>query len=287
MGKIKFEITDDKFLKQPNASHELSILVGMDSFAYMVTDADSFVLTLKDFSYDIAVQKPADLEKQIRQIFTEENYLSTAPKNVKIGFLNAKSTLIPDRLFNNKEQKTYLSQVAEVEDSESIKMDQLTQLAAKNIYALDRQVLNLILRQFPEASLKHISTSLLNSFRQLSTNSKEKMHQLFIHVRATEVYTFLYEGSDLKFANSFPYQSTRDFIYFILMIYDQFKLETERNPVYLSGQLLEDSEMFRLLYRYINLVEFVQPPAQFKYGSTWGTYPKYFYYDLFSLAQSN
>lgn len=286
MGKIKFEITDDKLLKQPKASQELSILIGMDSFTYMVSDADQFILTLKDFSYGTAILKPTDLEKQVKTIFAEENYFNAAPKKVKIAFLNAKSTLVPDRLFNGAEEKTYLSQVTALEDNDQIKTDQLTQVEAKNVYALDRQLLNLSLQQFPGASICHISTALLNGFQQVAAK-REKTHQLFLHVRTTEVYTFLFEGGNLKFSNSFPYQSTRDFIYYILMIYDQFKLETERNPVYLSGQLLKDSDVYRLLFRYINNIEFVDPPANYKYGANWGTYPKYFYFDVLSLTYCN
>ena len=273
-------------MKQPLASHELSILIGMDSFAYMVTDADHLILTLKDLSYDSVIQKPTDLEKQIKTILAEEQFLGRAPKKVKIGFLNAKSTLVPDRLFNDQEQKTYLTQVTDLEEHEAVKTDQLDQIAAKNVYALDRQLLNLTTKQFPDASVYHISTALLNSFRNLAA-ANEKATQLYLHIRSTEVFTFLFEGKELKFANSFPYQSTRDFIYYILMIYDQFKLETDAHPIYLSGQLLKNSEVYRLLFRYINKVHFVEPPSIFKYGSNWGTYPKYFYFDLFSLAHCN
>ena len=92
MGKIKFEITDDKLLKQPLASQELSILIGMDSFTYMVSDTDQSILALKDFSYGSPIHKAADLEKQVKTIFAEEKYLSEAPKKVKIAFLNSKSS---------------------------------------------------------------------------------------------------------------------------------------------------------------------------------------------------
>ena len=282
MGKLKFEISDDKFIRKPSASHELSILIGMDSFAYMVSDTNEQVLTVKDYSYNTKVNHSSDLESQIQQVINQDTFLKTSHPNIRVGFLDAKSALVPIRLYNETEQKTYLKQLTDLDSQHSVLVDTLEQFSLKNVYAVYKSLYEFSIKQFPGAKTFHITTSLLHRFSYMA--SKKEGHNLFIHVRSGEVFTYLFEGSELKFANSFPYQSTRDFIYFILMIFDQFDLEPEKIPVFLSGQLLQDSEVYRLLFRYIKKLEFVNPPAYFQYGQKWGSYPKYFYFDLFSLV---
>ena len=282
MGKIKFEIADDKFIRKPSASHELSILVGMDSFAYMVTDTNQAVLTVKDCSYDSTVLNSADLEKQIQLILDQDKFLKSSHPNIRLGFLNAKSALVPTRLYNENEQKTYLRQLTDIDENYRVLVDDLEQFSAKNVYAVYKSFHNFSMKNFPGVKTFHVNTALLMGFRYLAT--QKEGHNLYIHVRSGEVFVYLFEGNDLKFSNSFNYESSRDFIYYILMIFDQFDLNPKDIPVFLSGQLLQDSEVFRLLYRYVKNTSFVEPPAYFRYSSNWGNYPKYFYFDLFSLT---
>ncbi len=51
MGKIDLEIFEDKFLKKYTAQYELSILLGVDSLCYAVSDSSGNLLGLRKYSY--------------------------------------------------------------------------------------------------------------------------------------------------------------------------------------------------------------------------------------------
>ena len=98
------------------------------------------------------------------------------------------------------------------------------------------------------------------------------------------MYVFVFEDKGLLFSNAFPYQSAKDFIYFLLLPYQQFGLKPGKTPVYLSGQLVEDSEIYREALRYLKGPRFVEPPAFFHLGSRINQEPRHFYFDLLGLS---
>ena len=130
MGKVKFEISNDKFIRKPSASHQLSILIGMDSFTYMVSDTNQEILAVKDFSYNSSIQNGRDLEKNIEELFQQDNFLKSSHQNIRLGFINSKSALVPSRLYNEVEQRTYLSHLTDIDDKSSILVDHLESFSA-------------------------------------------------------------------------------------------------------------------------------------------------------------
>ena len=68
-----------------------------------------------------------------------------------------------------------------------------------------------------------------------------------------------------------------------MLVFNQFDLTVEETPVFLSGQLMEDSEIYRLLVRYVKKLQFLDPPAFFQYGTKLAHHPKYLYFDLLCL----
>ena len=77
--------------------------------------------------------------------------------------------------------------------------------------------------------------------------------------------------------------SSQDFAYFILNVYEQFKLSAETTPLSISGSLTEDSDLFKVIYRYIRYIGFVNTPSYFRFGQQFTGIPQHFYFDLFSI----
>ena len=93
----------------------------------------------------------------------------------------------------------------------------------------------------------------------------------------------LLEGKNLIFSNSYSYQTSQDFIYHVLLVYNQFNLEPNDIPIHVSGQVIKDSEIFRMLYRYIRRTEIIAAPPTFVFGKKYEKIPDHFYFDLYSL----
>jgi hypothetical protein len=66
-------------------------------------------------------------------------------------------------------------------------------------------------------------------------------------------------------------------------VYEQFKLNPESIPLSISGNMTEDSDIFKYIYRYIRLVSFISAPSYFRLGQEFTGVPQHFYFDLFSI----
>lgn len=92
------------------------------------------------------------------------------------------------------------------------------------------------------------------------------------------------DGLNLLFFNAFRYESAKDFVYYALLAYDQCSLNPATQPAYLSGPLLEDSEIYRMAGRYIKQLIFVDPSAYFQFAGPFKEQPGYLHFDLLSLS---
>jgi hypothetical protein len=69
-----------------------------------------------------------------------------------------------------------------------------------------------------------------------------------------------------------------------MLVFEQAVLSAESTPVYLSGQLVEASEIYRLLSRYLPLMEFMDSRAIFRFDLENDREVAYQYFDLLSLS---
>ena len=86
----------------------------------------------------------------------------------------------------------------------------------------------------------------------------------------------------LTFYNTFAYQTAEDFIYYLLFVFEQLKLNPETANVELLGELEKSSAVYQLLYKYIRNIKFGARPDAFDYSFKITSLPKQYYYSLFS-----
>lgn len=273
MGKIIFDILEDDFNRKSSPVYELSILTGIDSFTYMVSDGQQNILALREHLLEDA--QVQELEETI----AGDRMLSLSYRNCRIIWSGPVSTLVPTRLFNPADRESLLEHLTELPDDMAVKYDQISQLNATNVYGISAPRLDVLNKKFPGARLFHLHSALYWGYRKFA--GQQGGMQIFLHVRQGYCSLLLFEGPNLLIANRYDFQAGKDLLYFVLLIFDQFKLSQENTPVFLSGKLLDQSEIYQLLIRYIRKVQFLQPPAFFQFGPKLNQKKHYLYFDLF------
>lgn len=280
---IRQEITEDSFNKKLSSSYELSILSGMDSFTYIINDAQKNILALRDYAFSTQALSPRQWKEEVQSIFAEDKLLGLHYFRTKLGLFHHKSTLIPNRLFNPAEQQTYLEHLTDNQPGSTINIDHLDKLPAKHLYYVEGTQKDFFHLLLPNAKVFHASSAIFQALK--STSNLYSSICLFAYIRSGELQILLFKDQDLQFFNTFQYQSAKDFIYFILLVFDQFKLSPESTPIHLLGQLIKDSEVYRLLKQYVHYIDFVEPPSGIQLGPKLRRLPGYFYFDLFSVLK--
>ena len=279
MGRINQDIVEYSFSPKLSALYNLNVLLGANSVYYTVSDAEQRILVLKSFHND--EKKNSSVEVLLKDVFFEDPILNAVYKSVKVGFSTPHQTLVPRKFYLETEKPLYLKNLT-VEDSlNAINSDRIDALDIVNVYAAEKSLIGLVQAVFPKGEYFHNTTSLLLGYSRTAKHSP--MPQVFANIRDNTVQIFFFTQQKPVFVNVFPFKTSQDIIYFILLVYEQFKLNPDETPLVLSGTVTQDSDIYKYIYRYIRHVNFVSIPTPLYLGQQFTGVPHHFYFDLFSL----
>ncbi len=281
MGTVNFEIVESNFVKKYTDTYDLSILVGMDRFSFLVSDPQQNILLLRSYAFASGITGLDKLSDSLKEIYISDELLKQSYQTVRIGILDQRSTLVPSDLFDPEQKEVYLKNVVENIEDDTINFDALKPLGMVNLYATNTDFINQLYGYFPNAKINNAGSSLILGHRKIAENRTGR--QICLNVRQGLLQISLFDNKELLFYNSFIYESSQDFIYYVMLVFDQFQLKPEGNTVHISGQIVQDSEIYHLLFRYIRHLEMMPIPDYYKLGAKGSKMEDYQYFDLFSL----
>ncbi len=243
----------------------------MGSFSYMVSDQQFQVQAFK--AYDLP-DTPHIESEALERIIRNDRELTRAYAEVRIAYFHPAFTLVPNRLYRNADKNTYLEELTPLAAHQTVRTDKLHKLEAHNVYAVDRAVEQFADRYFTGRPFRHLASVLIDRVPEFSRP------QLLVHSRDNRLLLLLFIDGHLQIANSFSFQSAKDFLYYILLLYQQFQLDRAGTHVQLSGEIQTDSEIYRLLDRYLDNLSPAPAPDKFQFGKRLKSHDPYFYYDL-------
>lgn len=260
---ISIDIYEDTFVKNAVSSYNLSVLVGTDRFSFMAFDQDQQKVQLLK-SYQFHAEKKQAIKTIVHEIYSQDSLLNNGFHQTSIAIVNEKNSLIPSRLYEENQENTYLRRLIDLPEEDVLLVNEIAELDIRNVFSIDTGLKNILHSYFPNAQLFHVSTLFIKGARELSKHRAG--FQIYLNVIGRNFQIVLFENQDLVFSNIFSYKSANDFVYFLMLIFDQFKLKPEAIPLYLCGQITEDSEIYKLIYRYIRHIHFISLPHFLNFG---------------------
>ena len=279
MGRINQEIVEYGFSAKSTLSYEASILVGADSIYYMVNDAQLNVLALKTYHFD--ARKNLSKGDALKEVFFEDLLLKEKFRTTKIVFTTPHFTLVPAKFYVPNIQRTYFKNLTDLDESTVFGTDYIKSIDAQNVYIADKSLMTQLTNFFPEAKTFHCFTTLIQGFQKIS-ELRDGL-QVFLNIRDGQAQVCFFDGKELVLANAYPFVVPQDLIYYLLMVYEQFKLNPESIPLSVTGSITEDSEIYKYLFRYVRNVSFVPAPQYFRFGNQFIGIPQHFYFDLYCM----
>lgn len=250
----------------------------MGSFDYAVLDGQQAILALRSYALDQALDT-ASLKALVGQDYS----LRSPYRNIRVGYASPEQALLPARLYEPAQKRAYLEQTARLPEGHSFRADELSGFEARLVYSLPSGLEDQLRSTFAGCRLFHLGTALAEGQRKLGRGAGQGQ-AVFLHLRGGFVFVSVLDGLNLLFFNAFRYESAKDFVYYALLAYDQCSLNPATQPAYLSGPLLEDSEIYRMAGRYIKQLIFVDPSAYFQFAGPFKEQPGYLHFDLLSLS---
>jgi len=279
LGRLKTTIIDELFSQKNANKYELSILIGVDSFLYLVFNQQRHILLLKE--YILGAENSLQGER-ILKLFDEDRLLKLPYVTVKVAFLGRKQIFVPNRLYHPDQKRIYLNHVASLSVSEVVKSDDLSLLRAQNIYSTDRAVLNLMQQMYPRAKYYHSTSALYLGYRQHCEQGKGNV---FINIRDQYLQLFFFQERELLYSNAFQIENADDLVYYTMMLFQQFNLSGATQKVQVTGDFPENSDYHRTLSRYVKQIYAITEFPNYQHSEvTRNQLSNHTFFDLLSIS---
>ncbi len=278
-------VLDDAFTPDQSTSAHLYISFGAHRIRIGVLDAqrNKFV-ALEDYE----AERPATVEHAIAalQDLSGSNALLQPRQwqQVRVGIKNQQFTLIPETLFDFNARAEYLKLNAVVEPGrELVHHHEHPRLELMNVFTVPAALQAWLAPQFNASPVEfvHQTSALMEGFLHMAERSARP--QLYIYVDKNYITLVVLQGLRLEFCNSFYFASAEDFIYYVLFVLQEKKMNPEQDKVLVWGELLLDSELHEILRRYIRHVQFGKKPTGVGFSYRFETLFNHRNFDLYSL----
>ncbi|MEL6391239.1 MAG: DUF3822 family protein [Bacteroidota bacterium] len=284
MGLVKYNITERDFDRTKSDQYELSILFGVDSFAYLIRQEQSRrILAFR--SVELPKSNGDYSQKMLRAVQEDDILRLNLIRQLHIAWMSPVCSLVPERLYNPEAKSTYLKHLTELPSDFECLADQLPQLDTRLVYGMPVNKRDAIVRRFSPRAEHHISTSLITEWAKTPGAQNDRV--VFAHFRDSRVLIACFEQGQIKFFNTFGYQDAKDALYFVILAYRQCVWSPIKIPLYLSGELTEDSAVYRQLYRFVKTLSFYHSSSlQIQaVGPALKSVPSYVFADLLSIGR--
>lgn len=280
MDKHVFDFINPGFSAETSAHCSLSVIVGTDGFSLLAIGKKDLVQALKSRNFPQTGRDFKNSETSLRTVFGSEMIFSYPFSEVRCALFNQNATLIPRRLFTPDDLPAYFKLLLLPGEYEFYH-DYLPEFDCYLAYAVEPMVTRMCGQYFPNAKMSHLASPLLQNWRQIAPPGD---YEIYLNVRNQVAQIAVFDRQNLLFYNAFQFSKANDLLYFVLLAYDQFRLSPEEIWLTVSGNLTEDSDAFKMLYRYIQTVRFVRLPGKMSLPEQLNELPEHFAFDLFCVA---
>lgn len=203
--------------------------------------------------------------EELNTILKQDEILHTVGYNkTVVSFQSDKSVLVPAAFYNEEDAWKLLSLTSPVSDTETLCADRLKYTDAVQVYAISSVLLNTVRSVFHTCKVVHSGTVLMES--ELLRNKNNTESSVTVNVRQGSYDIVVTTGNQLLYYNSFTYNSSEDFIYYLLYVLEQLKLNPEKTAVRFLGEMDKHMASFLITAKYIRNISFGSRPESFEYS---------------------
>jgi hypothetical protein len=288
---IKFKqlqsVKDDEFNVDSIPDYTLAIQIGNESFRFCIVDARADkCLWLEDYSFS-SILFTEQLLDQLNLIFDEHMVLQAGFwQNIFISFQNLQFTLIPEAVFKPEQAADYIQLTTDT-ISEPVDIYHYRHISSGmvDVFAARRKVLDWFKAVYLNKSftLIHHTSAFIEGLKQQNSFAVKPGRTLSVLIEDAYLTIALTSGQQLEFCNTYYYTSVQDFVYYVMLVMHELKLDPETCKVTLYGGISHDSAIFSTLYKYIRNVNFGAKPKHMHFGFRFDEVLDHRYFSIFSI----
>ncbi len=173
--------------------------------------------------------------------FSKSPLLSAVAKQKLLSLSVGKTLLVPSALFDDGKTVDLFRFNFEdfLEETEKVFFNKLNHLNAYLLFSVKRDVVKLLSPFFKEQDFFHTASGFLETcvlFQNERLKNKDKP-VIFVDVLGDSILLSLFDSGKLAFFNQIAFKQPQDFVFFLVKLADEFKLDTKKVELFLSGRV--------------------------------------------------
>ena len=239
--------------------NQLSIQLSLDGFSFYIHNkhaSEPVAFGVYEFSENQPISPYKHLEL-VEEIFNKEPLLQHKFSKVSVSHFNNLTTQVPKPFFDKNKLPEYLQYTVKVLENDYIAFDEIINTEIVNVYIPFVNINNFLLDQYGAFIFKHSSTILIENL--LNAYKNEETALFFVNVTNANFEVVILKNNKLELFNCFSFTTKEDFIYYILFVAEQLKMNPEEFKLILMGDIEKDSELYKIVYQYVRNISFYTP----------------------------
>ena len=129
------------------------------------------------------------------------------------------------------------------------------------VYSINKDLKLVIDDHFPDVRFIPLMQPIWSHLHQKSFTGVRRKQYAYFHDDKVDVFSF--DKNRFKFCNSFDAAHSRDAVYFLLYVWKQLVMDSEKDELHLVGDIPDKDWMMEALHRFIAKVYVINPTADF------------------------
>ena len=277
LANRKTAIIDESLSNTSSENCHLLMQLAGNHFSYCLFDITrSKFVALCDYRLRSPFQK-----EDLATLFSLED-LPTGKQFYKksIAVHSTKSALIPLPLYKKEDAANLLALTSPFSTDDVLCADQLKYTDTVHLYSVNKEITDAVTEHFDNVSFIHTGTALIES--ELLRNKNESDNSMMVNVHQHAFDIVITQGGNLIYYNSFAFHNSEDFIYYILFVMEQLKLNPEKTPLRFTGDIEKTSASYLITSKYIRNIFFGERPDAYEYSYGFRQVSPHAFYSLFN-----
>jgi hypothetical protein len=282
MDNIKpyISLFDKSFSELKTDKYKLYIEISINGLKYSIFNPENTTfIGFEAYRFD-RILNDYSLIEPLKELLNSNSLLKKNFISSHVSYANQRATLIPNAIFQQDKLTLFHQYNFSKQEEDIFLYDNLINLSAKNIYSVPDYIFN-IFKDFKNVTFSHFSSALIEASIIHSKKSKA-LSLIDLHILPDSFQLIVIKNQQLELYNSFAYQTSEDFLYYLLFVLDQLKIDNEKATVHLLGEVEKNSTIYSMLYKYINTIRFGKRPENLKFSYILEEIPQHFHYALFN-----
>jgi len=279
-------LIDPAFDRARTEKYSLAVVLRPDGFSLSVFDErTTLFLALSDqqFLPANATVLPGNesLCDRFNALFRQQELLRYPYKAIKLVYASPKVTLVPPGFLREETIEEYFRFNHPLSAAEKILVQQVPVGEMNALFALPACIDKLSEEWFRNAVAGCTASVLIQGL--LRENAHILARQVFVNVWGSYFDIIVIQGRKLLYYNTFRKQAAEDLVYFIIYVLEQMGFVPADEEVTLMGDIVADSDEYRLLYQYIDRLHFASLHTLAEFSPVFAEVLVHKFYTLFTL----